>query len=77
MCCVAYSAYFKGIVGDCWFLAALAGIAECDGAVFNLFQDKKVNPEDMHTINIFNSQSMQLESVSIHDYVPILAMANP
>lgn len=61
----------QGILGDCWFLAALAGIAEFEGAVYNLFQEKKVNPEGMYTINIFNSQTKQWESVTIDDYVPV------
>ena len=58
-------------------LGALAGIVEFEGAIFNLFQDKKVNTEDMHTINIFNSQPKQLESISIDNYVQIFAMAKP
>jgi len=61
----------QGILGDCWFLAALAGIAEFEGAIFNLFQDKKVNPEGMYTINIFNPTAKVWESVTIDDYVPI------
>lgn len=61
----------QGILGDCWFLAALAGLAEFEGAIFNLFQDKKVVPEGMYTINIFNPTSKVWESVTIDDYIPI------
>jgi calpain-15 len=61
----------QGILGDCWFLAALAGLAEFEGAIFNLFQDKKVNPEGMYTINIFNATSKMWESVTIDDFIPI------
>jgi calpain-15 len=61
----------QGILGDCWFLAALAGLAEFEGAIFNLFQDKKVNREGMYTINIFNATTKQWESVTIDDWIPI------
>lgn len=61
----------QGILGDCWFLAALAGLAEFEGAIFNLFQDKKVNPDGMYTINIFNATAKVWESVTIDDWIPI------
>jgi calpain-15 len=61
----------QGVLGDCWFLAALAGIAEFEGAIYNLFQDKKFNPEGFYTINIWNPATKIWESVTIDDYVPV------
>lgn len=60
----------QGILGDCWFLAALAGLAEFDGAIFNLFQQKKVAPDCKYTINIFNPVTKAWDSVTIDDFVP-------
>jgi len=60
----------QGVLGDCWFLAALAGLAEFEGAVFNLFQQKKIADNCMYTINIFNPQSRVWDSVTIDDFVP-------
>jgi hypothetical protein len=60
----------QGVLGDCWLLAAMAGIAEFDGAVFNLFQNKQVTKDGKYTINLFNPQTRMWDSVTIDDYVP-------
>lgn len=60
----------QGILGDCWFLAAVAGLAEFQGSIFHLFQDKKITPDGKYTINIFNPTTKRWESVTIDDFVP-------
>lgn len=62
----------QGILGDCWFLAALAGLAEFEGAVFNLFQQKKIAADCRYTINIFNPSTRIWDSVTIDDFVPVV-----
>jgi calpain-15 len=61
----------QGVLGDCWFLAALAGLAEFEGAILNLFQEKKVNPDGMYTVNIFNPQTNLWDAVTIDDWIPL------
>jgi hypothetical protein len=60
----------QGVLGDCWFLAALAGLAEFEGAVFNLFQEKTATKDGKYTINIFNPALRVWDCVTIDDYVP-------
>lgn len=60
----------QGILGDCWLLAAMAGIAEFEGAVFNLFQDKQKTSTGMYTINIYNPTESRWDCVTIDDMVP-------
>ena len=61
----------QGVLGDCWFLAALAGLAEFEGAVFHLFQEKAVQPDGKYTLNIYNCQTRQWEAVVIDDFIPL------
>lgn len=61
----------QGVLGDCWLLAGMAGMAEFEGAVFHLFQDKKVNDQGMYRINIFNPVAQKWESVVVDDFVPL------
>merc|ERR1719503_62751 len=61
----------QGVLGDCWFLAALAGLAEFEGAVFHLFQEKCVQPDGKYTLNIFNAQTRQWEAIVIDDFIPL------
>lgn len=60
----------QGILGDCWLLAAMAGVAEFEGAVFNLFQDKQKTADGKYTINIYNPTVGQWDCVTIDDMVP-------
>jgi len=60
----------QGILGDCWLLAAMAGVAEFEGAIFNLFQDKQKQDSGKYTINIFNPELSQWDCVTIDDRVP-------
>merc|ERR1719162_1649122 len=61
----------QGVLGDCWFLAALAGLAEFEGAVFHLFQEKTVQPDGKYTLNIFNAKNKAWEAVVIDDFIPL------
>lgn len=61
----------QGVLGDCWLLAAMAGLAEFEGAVLHLFKDKKVNDLGMYTINIHNPVTKQWEAVVVDDYIPL------
>ena len=61
----------QGVLGDCWFLAALAGLAEFEGAVFHLFQEKTVQPDGKYTLNIYNAKTRQWEAIVIDDFVPL------
>jgi len=60
----------QGILGDCWLLAAMAGVAEFEGAIFNLFQEKNKTADGKYTINIFNPNVGQWDCVTIDDMVP-------
>jgi len=67
----------QGVLGDCWLLAGMAGMAEFEGAILHLFQDKKANDMGMYTINIHNPVTKQWTPVVVDDYIPIGPDNNP
>jgi len=64
----------QGVLGDCWLLAGLAGLAEFEGAVFHMFEQKTVSPDGKYTLRIFNHPARRWESVTIDDYIPVSAV---
>jgi len=64
----------QGVLGDCWLLAGLAALAEFEGAVFHMFEQKTVAPDGKYTLRIYNHPRKQWESVTIDDYIPVSAV---
>lgn len=56
-------------LGDCWLLSALAGLAEFEGAIFGLFEERRQSPDGRYTMRIFNGK--YFEPIVIDDFVPI------
>lgn len=61
----------QGVLGDCWLLAGMAGMAEFEGAIMHLFQDKKVNPDGSYVVNIHNPATKEWHPVIVDDFVPL------
>lgn len=67
----------QGALGDCALVAALCGIAEFEGALFHLLEQKGVSLEGSYTVRIYNAQNSpakRWESVTVDDYVPVSAI---
>jgi len=61
----------QGVLGDCWLLAGIAGLAEFEGLIMRLFEEKSVSPDGKYNFKIYNSNVKSWETVVIDDYVPI------
>jgi len=61
----------QGQLGDCWLMAALAGIAEFDGSIYNLFEEKSAAANCQYTVNIYDPVKRNWEKVTIDDWVPL------
>eukprot|EP00747_Dinoflagellata_sp_TGD_P058520 gnl/TRDRNA2_/TRDRNA2_151158_c1_seq1.p1 gnl/TRDRNA2_/TRDRNA2_151158_c1~~gnl/TRDRNA2_/TRDRNA2_151158_c1_seq1.p1 ORF type:complete len:706 (+),score=97.68 gnl/TRDRNA2_/TRDRNA2_151158_c1_seq1:210-2120(+) len=61
----------QGVLGDCWLLAGLAALAEFEGAIFNLFEEKCATADGKYTFRIYNVNTRQWESEVIDDFLPV------
>lgn len=60
------------VLGDCWLLGALAGLAEFEGAVFGLFEERRQSPDGRYTMKLYNGT--EFEPVVIDDFIPVSAV---
>jgi len=71
----------QGTLGDCWLLAGMAGLAEFEGHILSLFQEKTVTPDGKYTVKIYDMNARRWNSVVIDDYIPCIngkpCMAQP
>ena len=42
----------QGSLGDCYFLSAVAAIAEVDGRIYSVFGDQKFNPNGIYKVQL-------------------------
>lgn len=63
-----------GNFGDCSLVSALCALAEFEGAVFALFEQKRAAPDGCYTMRLFNSKLRQWEAVVVDDYIPVSAV---
>lgn len=60
----------QGALGDCWLLAAMACLAEYDGAIHSLFKARERDPRGKYHIKLFDGAADRWELVTIDDWVP-------
>jgi len=60
----------QGALGDCWLLAAMACLAEHDGAIHAIFKSKERNPRGKYTLRLYDGAKEQWKNVTIDDYIP-------
>lgn len=65
----------QGALGDCWLLAAFACLAEFPGAIYELFDTRKLSPSGCYNIRFYDPQKKQHIKIAVDDYVP--CMKNP
>lgn len=58
----------QGFLGDCWFLSALASLAERPGMVRRLFVTQEYNKEGIYKIRI--CKNGEWVTVTVDDYIP-------
>lgn len=59
----------QGELGDCWFLAAAASVAEEKGRIEKIFADEKYNPNGVFLMNMFYMG--EPVKIVIDDFLPI------
>ena len=62
----------QGSVGDCYFLSAIAALAENDFRIKNLFVDLRVNPMGIYMARIMYKGT--LREVVVDDFIPVSEM---
>lgn len=60
----------QGALGDCWLLAAMACLAEHDGAVHSLFRTREFNPRGKYKLRLFDGQKGEWVNITIDDWIP-------
>ncbi|CAK9091177.1 unnamed protein product [Durusdinium trenchii] len=63
----------QGALGDCWLLAAMATLAEHEGAINSLFAETCVQPNGKYHVKLFDPQLKQWTVICIDDFVPCVA----
>jgi len=66
----------QGALGDCWLLAAMACLAEHEGAIESLFYSREHDPRGKYKLRLFNGVKETWESVVVDDFVPCDAGAH-
>jgi len=60
----------QGTLGDCWLIAAMACVAEHDGAIHSIFQTKEYNPRGMYKLRLYNAAEKKWVKIVVDDYLP-------
>lgn len=60
----------QGQLGDCWLLAAIACLAEHDGALQAVFRTKEVNPRGKYVLRLYDGAKEKWEIITIDDHIP-------
>jgi len=63
----------QGQLGDCWLLAAIACLAEHDGALQAVFRTKEVNPRGKYVLRLYDGAKEKWEIITIDDHIPCQA----
>lgn len=65
----------QGVLGDCWFMSALATIAERPSLVERLFVTKEYNPNGVYRVKL--CKNGEWVTVTIDDYFPCFPLGGP
>eukprot|EP00916_Digyalum_oweni_P016854 GHVL01027663.1.p1 GENE.GHVL01027663.1~~GHVL01027663.1.p1 ORF type:complete len:453 (-),score=81.63 GHVL01027663.1:342-1700(-) len=61
----------QGQLGNCWMLAAMATLAEREGAIERLFVTKELDPRGKYHVRLFDPIKRKWKIITIDDYLPI------
>jgi calpain-15 len=65
----------QGVLGDCWFMSALATIAERPSLVERLFVTKEFNPNGVYRVKL--CKNGEWVTVTVDDYFPCFPLGGP
>ena len=66
------AAVVQGQLGDCWFISAIAALAEWQDRVKNVFNNQDGYPADgLFQVNLYSAG--KIEKVTVDDRLPVLA----
>ena len=60
----------QGALGDCWLLAALAILAECNGVIEGVFAQKSYSRRGKYTVKLYSGELKKWVSVTVDDQIP-------
>merc|ERR1719204_1838605 len=60
----------QGALGDCWLLAAMATLAEHEGAISSVFQTPEVDPRGKYSLRLYDPQAARWKVIVLDDHVP-------
>lgn len=66
----------QGALGDCWLLAAMACLAEHEGAMQALFQTREYNMKGKYTLRLYDGVKEEWEIIVVDDFIPCDADAH-
>lgn len=61
----------QGAVGDCWLVAAMAGMAEHPGAIRNCFANTEYTDRGKYTLRLWDGRAGKWLNVTVDDYFPV------
>lgn len=64
----------QGVVGDCYFLSALAALSEFPNLIYQIFRTKEINPQGFYEIVLFIDGEWQI--VYVDDLFPVFKDTN-
>ena len=61
----------QGAVGDCWLVAAMAGMAEHPGAIRNCFVNTEYNDRGKYKVRLWDGRAGKWHTIVVDDYFPV------
>jgi hypothetical protein len=61
----------QGALGDCWLVAAMAGMAEHPGAIRNCFANTEYTDRGKYSLRLWDGRAGKWVTVTVDDYFPV------
>lgn len=62
----------QGNIGNCWLMSALSCMAEHEGALHNLFDNRDMSMIGKYTVNLYNKNEKKWVKITVDDKIPYM-----